>query len=194
MIGNDVVDLGDPEAQPKALNPRFDTRVFTTGERSQIEQGSSEHEMRWILWACKESAYKLAKRDDHETIFSPVAFEVSIEGPASAFVLFGDKTICVRLSRFDDVVHAVAAQSRADLDRSVAEITPCRSDQSRVVRDLARRRIATLHAAPISAVEIKDGPSRIPEVRFNDGPSPHVLSLSHHGRYVAFALHTAAEI
>lgn len=192
MIGNDVVDLGDPEAQPKALNPRFDARVFTEGERSQIEQSSSEHEMRWMLWACKEATYKLAKRDDHRTIFSPVAFEVSIAGPALAFVCFGDRTTYVRLSRFGDAVHAVAAQNQTDLDCSVAEVKDCRSDQSRVVRDLALGRIAKLHAVPISAVAIENGPARIPEIRLYGEPSPHALSLSHHGRYVAFAIHTAA--
>ena len=32
MVGNDVVDLGDPETRPGATHPRFDARVF--GDRA----------------------------------------------------------------------------------------------------------------------------------------------------------------
>ncbi len=68
MIGNDVVDLADPEATEKGLNPRFDERVFSFIERRQLGASKERHLLRWTMWAAKESAYKLAKRSDPQTI------------------------------------------------------------------------------------------------------------------------------
>jgi phosphopantetheinyl transferase (holo-ACP synthase) len=56
LVGNDVVDLRDPENQPEAIHPRFDDRVFTWAERARILAAGSPHRMRWVLWAAKESA------------------------------------------------------------------------------------------------------------------------------------------
>lgn len=187
MIGNDVVDLGDPETRSEALNPRFDARVFTSGERSQIERSPSGHETRWMLWACKEAAYKLSKRQDHETIFSPFAFEVSIEEPQRAMISFRGQRICACLSRLGDAVHAVAALTQADLLRVVAEVAAHPSEQSRVVRDLVRKRVAALHAISPDDVTIIDGPDRVPGIRLRGKLHKEAISLSHHGRYVAFA-------
>ena len=36
MIGNDVVDLADPDADPGRLHPRFDGRVFDPSEHALI--------------------------------------------------------------------------------------------------------------------------------------------------------------
>ena len=36
MLGNDIVDLGDPETRPGARHPRFDARVFTREERAAL--------------------------------------------------------------------------------------------------------------------------------------------------------------
>ncbi|MCD4750587.1 MAG: 4'-phosphopantetheinyl transferase superfamily protein [Thermoanaerobaculales bacterium] len=78
MVGNDVVDLGDRETQPESRHPRFDRRVFTADEYRLIEAGPNSNELRWTLWACKESAYKLFKRQNPTTVFSPRAFEVTM--------------------------------------------------------------------------------------------------------------------
>ena len=66
LVGNDVVDLHDPQSQPEALHPRFDARVFSLGEREALGASSSPHSLRWSLWAAKESAYKLAKKLDED--------------------------------------------------------------------------------------------------------------------------------
>jgi len=61
MLGNDVVDLLDAESQPETFRPRFDERVFTEAERSEIAKSSRPLALRWALWSAKEAAYKLAK-------------------------------------------------------------------------------------------------------------------------------------
>ena len=57
MIGNDVVDLRDPDADPWRLHARFDERVFHPSERALIAASPQPGRTRWVLWALKESAY-----------------------------------------------------------------------------------------------------------------------------------------
>ncbi len=63
-IGNDVVDLSDPETRQQGLHPRFDERVFDPRERALLGDSDSPHVLRWAFWAAKESAYKALKRLD----------------------------------------------------------------------------------------------------------------------------------
>ena len=58
MIGNDIVDLRDPEVQPGASHPRFDRRVFAPEERSALAASGARERLRWILWAAKEAGRK----------------------------------------------------------------------------------------------------------------------------------------
>ena len=74
MVGDDVVDLGDPEA--RAVHPRFDARVFGTAERALLAASREPECLRWVLWAAKEAAWKLAAKRGPRPIFSPVGFAV----------------------------------------------------------------------------------------------------------------------
>ncbi|MGY8738305.1 MAG: 4'-phosphopantetheinyl transferase family protein, partial [bacterium] len=71
MLGNDVVDLEDPETRPETFRPRFDERVFDPTERRAIARDQNEHGRRWTHWAAKEAAYKLARQVDSKFVFSP---------------------------------------------------------------------------------------------------------------------------
>ena len=71
MVGNDIVDLFDPDAQPRSFRPGFDERVFAAEERRAIEQDPNPLARRWAHWAAKEAAYKLARQIDETFVFSP---------------------------------------------------------------------------------------------------------------------------
>jgi len=76
MLGNDVVDLGDPESRAGARHARFDARAFDRTERALIATSPRGEHERWRLWAAKESAYKAARKEDPCTVFSPQRFAV----------------------------------------------------------------------------------------------------------------------
>ena len=78
MLGNDVVDLRDPETHTR--HPSFDARVFTETERRSLDASPDPHAMRQMLWAAKESAYKAARRRDPRVVFSPIRFETVLDG------------------------------------------------------------------------------------------------------------------
>ena len=187
MVGNDVVDLGDRETQAESRHPRFDRRVFTADERRLVERSPDSNRVRWTLWACKESAFKLVKRHDPSTVFSPRAFEVTtaLSGPAQ--VHFRGCALCVDVTVDGEAIHAVATWSRCDANRLISAVATTRSNPSAAVRELARQHLARVLACMPGDVEIVSGPDRIPELRIRGNRTPGFISLSHHGRFVAFA-------
>ena len=82
VLGNDVVDLVDPETRIDGLHTRFEERVFTSGERAALATSRSPHVLRWALWAGTESAYKALKRLEPELVFAPRELEVQLSPPA----------------------------------------------------------------------------------------------------------------
>ena len=127
-IGNDIVDLGDPENRPGAIHPRFDERVFASAERERLTAesavlgvaagaaGAAAHRTRWLLWAAKESAFKAARKLDPGVRFLPRQFRVELVGDAVSSL--GEGAVAVvrhAAGRFEvfftgaeDWVHAVA--------------------------------------------------------------------------------------
>ena len=133
MVGNDVVDLRDPDSDPKTHPARFDERVFSTAERRMLRESAESRgfedcpdaarsvgsaRLRWRLWAAKEAAFKAARKRDPATVFSPPRFEVEFSGAFAGSVVH--RPSCGVAERFelrwwhhDDAVHAVAKHAGA---------------------------------------------------------------------------------
>jgi len=203
LVGNDVVDLRDPENQPGAIHPRFDERVFTWGERARILAAASPHQMRWALWAAKESSYKVARKIDPRVCFSPRAFVVRIPGgdigarqASLAEVSHAVGRFQVWLEGTDEWVHAVASISGTgvakagwelrSLGRAAARRVPGREASERV-RQLARSALASALSIVPSDIVIAAAAKRVPRVWWRGRRLAIDLSFSHHGRFVACA-------
>jgi phosphopantetheinyl transferase (holo-ACP synthase) len=113
VIGNDVVDLRDPETLPGARHARFDARVFAAGERSALERSGARDRLRWILWAAKESAFKVAQRREPDTSFVPTRFVVDLDASLRGCVRHADREYPVCVAVTGDCVHAVATEAPA---------------------------------------------------------------------------------
>ena len=212
MLGNDVVDLEDPETRPETFRPRFDERVFDQTERRAISRDRDEHARRWTHWAAKESAYKLARQIDSKFVFSPsklvarfteeeeVASGVRVRGGTLELpqgLLPGDRSVLQLFAEErDGYVHVVAIPGGADREAIVHSIAKVEDQRlsSEGVRDLARSEIARNLGIEDARVTIgKRG--RVPTVVIDDAPSTISisLSLSHHGRFIASAFSIAEE-
>jgi phosphopantetheinyl transferase (holo-ACP synthase) len=197
MVGNDVVDIA--VTRRRTRHARFDARVFGDRERAAIAADADEEVRRWAHWAAKESAYKVAKRADAATVFSPVKFEVELDGvfepghdgELSGRVRHGSAVFPVTVSRRGDCVHAVAAGPGGCPTELRAAVGLYPDDAgadspSRAVRRLAIRELATLLATPARDLVVRST-ERIPRLLHRDGRDVAILSLSHHGRFVAYA-------
>ncbi len=209
LIGNDVVDLHDPESRPGAIHNRFDARVFSFDEREALSDSAFAHELRWTLWAAKESAYKVAKKLDPAVRFLPRDFVVRRITEGRALVMHETGAFDVRLRRTDDWVGAVATPMAANAARTKAanaawttaanapsthrpitagierlEVTG--ADPSRTVRELTCAALALGMNLPPGQVQIA-ADRGIPVAFWRNRRLPVDLSLSHHGRFVAWA-------
>ena len=208
MIGNDVVDLRDPEALPGAQHPRFDARVFGAGERSALERSGARDRLRWILWAAKESAFKVAQRREPDMAFAPTRFVVNLDASLRGCVRHADREYPVSVAVMGDCVHAVAMEaSAAGAVRAGVAVCAAEGDVGASLPGCAARDLAAGAIAPLLGVERADlrfaRRRRVPELQLDPGvhrswdPARRgsvearvgrvAVSLSHHGRFVAYA-------
>jgi phosphopantetheinyl transferase (holo-ACP synthase) len=195
MIGNDVVDLADRETAPLAMHPRFDERVFAAEELLWVRREGDPARRRWMLWAAKESAFKAAKRLDPSSSFSPRRILVRLDDDSTGTVRLADRTFSVQVRLDRDVCHAVAwadRAHRAHLARSpivvsgVRLVTASEASPRLAARRFAAESVAAYLGIAASDLElVKDG--RLPRLRLHGRAAGLDVSLSHHGRFVAFA-------
>lgn len=204
MVGNDVVDLADPQCQPMGTHPRFDGRVFVPSELGMIRTSSTPMRTRWMLWAAKESAYKVARKLEPATTFAPARFVVQLDRPQpgaerhavsdlrAAAPVRGSVTCALHRVRFrvvaeGEALHVVATcddRWQLHLLTAVAETgaaAPSAAARCAAVDAIAAR----LGVAADELCILRHG--RIPRLHLRGRLLPIDLSLSHHGRFVAFA-------
>lgn len=199
MVGNDVVDLHDTDADISTYRSGFDARVFRAAEREAIEGDVLGPATRWQLWAAKEACYKVARQADPAVVFSPRAFEVWFENRWAEVwmpVRHASGTYLVVLEPGNDRVHAIAAPDASDYAHVLCSIVPSRDapevagdDPSAQVRHLACEAVAKHLGIEFARVEITRD-ARIPRLAIDGDPCPVSLSLSHHGRWLAYACDT----
>ncbi len=200
-VGNDIVDLRDPENQPHAIHPRFDERAFTEVERRHLTDRDAAHRTRWLLWSAKEAAFKAARKLDAGVRFLPRRFAVDLQGDEAASVTHAAGRFRVSFCEADDWLHAVASlaaggsRRRRSAPLSLVEQVRVRAtscDASKRVREVARARIGRLLSIPSREIRIvtRDG---IPLAYRGPVPLPVDLSMSHHGRFLALALARTGE-
>ena len=194
MVGNDVVDLRDRDARPETLHPRFDARVFSPAERRSLERSEDPTRQRWRLWSAKEAAYKLARKLDASSIFSPSRFEVELDRCSRGTVRYRGRPVAVRVLEREGGLHALATPEAApeELLCALLRLPPASSGKllpgelSRAARLFACERIAARLGVAAEDLQVRKR-ERIPELWLGDEPLPVDLSLSHHGGLVAFA-------
>lgn len=207
MLGNDVIDLFDVDARPETFHRRFDPRVFAAEERRAIATDDRPQALRWAHWGAKEAAYKLARQLDPKFVFSPARlvarFEPASRTPEGSCERRGRLELAsgpsgrvqsIDLKSFEtrEWVHVVALMAGFDWGAVLMAVAPLSSeDASLAVRRLALREIGRelgLAAGPLSIGRLSIGrEGRIPTVEIDGRPTDFALSLSHHGRFVAFA-------
>ncbi len=195
MVGNDVVDLRDPDTQPGATHPRFDERAFSAAERYAIAASATPNHLRWLLWAAKESAFKLLRKRHATLVFAPTGFAVRLDNEFSrgegatvrGTVLHANGRVSFRAVADYEVVHVIATDEQSGDGAVLAAVQQIASEcPSAAVRQLAIARLAPyLGVAPAELAIVRA--HRVPRLQLRGEWVPIDVSLSHHGRFIAFA-------
>ncbi len=185
MIGNDLVDL----SSAKQTHPRFDSRVFADSERDMIEQSTDPMRARWMFWAAKEAAFKALRRMDSRLPFSPRCFVCGPIRGHKANLIHQQHDLTVHFFNGPDYVHAIA-QTRSETEPFHAlrcfDFALDSDAQSIEVRRLVREQLAKRWGIAASNITI-ERKRRMPWLHIGDLQRGLPVSLSHHGRFVAFA-------
>lgn len=208
-VGNDVVDLKDPENIGKSRDDRFLCRVFTAGERELIASVPSPDTLLWSLWAAKEAAYKAVSSADPAVCSIPRRYRVVLEAEDATrkIVRLAGKVITPRgelvleVTVSADWVHALAAGAEEALKRLCQRVKRLEGGKGAVnpsafVRGALLREIARRLDCPVGDLSVVKNPDGLgaPRVLFRGELLAAEVSLSHDGRFAAFAFDPATLI
>ncbi len=193
-IGNDIVDLQSPEP---ALHSRYIAKVFTLKEQVLVRAGAVGL---WLTWAAKEAAYKAIKRLDAGVLFSPIAFEFDC---ADSVVTYGHHRLPCRQIVEQDYVAVYCAASPPVLQSMHHWIATkeefysasASESSSESVRGFGARRVGELLGIDSEQLSFSipsttaTGHRNIPRLSIRGELSRHLISFSHHGRFIACSFH-----
>jgi len=191
LVGNDVVDLGDPDNRESFARPGYVERVCTPAERRVLEAAEDPERLFWCFFAAKEAAYKLLVKLGEEPGLSHRRIEVASDLASSRY---DDREIALRVGHADDWVHALASIGPAEPRFEVSELGE-HARASAAGRDLLCRMAAEVLGVTGAELSVERRPSTTshdgfepPRLCEKGVPTGLDVSLSHDGRYVAAAL------
>jgi phosphopantetheinyl transferase (holo-ACP synthase) len=208
------VDLNDPHNTGKSRNTPFINRVFTPDEQKQIFCSDDQDAILWALWAGKETAYKIISKDDPGVSSAPRRYEVRLfryqesdgetcllpdTSHADGFVETPNGRVHIRIFINHDYAHCIGTADSAETIDSVVwhtdEISSDRQSlpdhESIFVRNALKEHLSALCDTSPEDIEIrrvKDQQRLGPPMIYINGRKSEIdISLSHDGRFAAYA-------
>jgi len=170
MIGNDIIDLRLAEKESNWQRKGYLGKIFTAAEQEMICEADSPAGMVWLLWSCKEAAYKIVNRITSIRVYNPARFNctfINKEGHiVTGVVQHEARKYSFTSYRDSEHIHTVAVANAiflSDLEIYAGNTMP-----------------ASLFGGS-SLIKNQDG---IPYLLSCCSYSPTPVSISHHGDYV----------
>lgn len=193
MIGNDIVDLSVVRRSPRAHLPRFLAKVLTKEEQTWLDQQADRELALWSCWALKESAYKVHFQQYGRRFFAPKKLKshhFTQKGQSlHAQVQTPNGNLSAIVIYQSEYLHSICATSteicQAAKTGCFTLVAAQPSGQSQEVRKKVVLDLAASTQIAESTFTWKKN-TAIPELYTGTRRFP--LSLSHHGRWGAYAL------
>ena len=202
-IGNDIVDLKQPDNLKSSMDSRFPKKVLTVSEVEFVQNAQNPARALWSFWACKETAYKIIKKINPDASFLPRQWVVCLSPPSRHFIdaivlVSENQTIYSRLFLDDHYVYCMGSEVAEALDDVICEAIklPAGNDGetengNSFLRQCALLKIAQhFHLNPADLkIERKRAGGELspPYVLKGDSRLAIDISLSHDGRFCAYA-------
>jgi len=201
------------EARGKANDTRFMRKVLATDEQQAVLNSDHPDGFLWAFWAAKETAYKAISKSHPDVTSAPRRYPVILDSkkktnPLTGEVITPHGIVPIKIIFHEDYVHCIGMAGRfqdlknRDLDDIVfglVETNPgeeAGSDslserESFMVRTVAKERIASrlgLNSDEIHIIRNKNFEKHGPPIVYFKGQKNNIdISLSHDGRFVAYA-------
>lgn len=179
MVGNDIVDLIAAQQNSDWQRPRFLCKLFTESEQRYIKDAKKPFQMVWRLWSMKEASYKLFTQMHPSRFYNPKGFECTIENN-SRTVKFRDFQCYVETKQTSNYIISEARLNKQKLSSELVKFkTTSQKEQS---EELKTRLLNTVN----KVYQLKKNELGIPTL--SNGKEHFNVSLTHHGRFGAFAI------
>ena len=201
-VGNDVVDLREPANAGKSRDSRFLKKILTNAEIEFVQNAEDPEATLWSLWACKETAYKVIKKSSLDAAFLPRQWTVTFKSTKSKYsdgevTVPGKSKIYIRLFSNSNYVHCIGADCLVALDKLIWSVDALpekeKINPSLYLRYCLGQSLAKHFSLNFHHIKIKrtrENAELQPPRVYVDGRKTDIdISLSHDGRYVAYAYH-----
>ncbi len=187
MVGNDIVDLQEAR-QSRWEDPRFLDKLFTVEEQQYIKTATDSFTAIWHLWSMKEAAYKLHVQQYPRRFYAPKAFVCHCESSPhrvhyGAFVYYTTTKI---------TAHYILSEARCQTAKMSSVCLPlvCTAHefQSQKTRRQLLDEVAKTYGFTSTGLTLKTTELGVPKLYYNAKPLDIGVSLTHHGRYGAYAI------
>jgi len=191
MIGNDIISFAEVLPNHQALRPGFRDKVCLTEELHPLTTIFSEEISIWMLWAAKESAYKVYRQAGGPAIFAPKRNLFQANSLTKSQVTGITKTpkgnypTCIRVQA-DYIIAESWSVDRNDY-RLLRQVVPLAGKQYQEQSSGLKRAIlgwvAKAHGIPTESVTLHKDQAGVPYLNYQDRRMELSISLSHHGYY-----------
>lgn len=194
MIGNDIIDLDYARQSSNWQRPGWLQKLFTPAEQQYILQSDDPEFTLWLFWSMKESAYKIIVREEQRRFFAPKQLHCTLAlckaNLSIGSVQFQSKTYTTKSTWDMTSIHTIASAAGKsepmDLQHQVLVKPKGGEDRNWLYKKI----ITTLCSEakfPAGTPRIKKNTLGIPQIFFDSTQQSSILSISHHGRFAAFA-------
>lgn len=123
LIGNDIVDLKNPDIEYKHQDKRFLNRILSSSELEVFEKAEDKKLCLWKIWSGKEAAYKVIKKLYPKTVFSHSKFVVHFDSnyKSSGSLTYEGKHISLIWNSSDNWIHSVAIEKENEKHLEILE-------------------------------------------------------------------------
>lgn len=188
----------------KSRDFRYLKKILTSAEIEFVCNSENPDKALWSFWACKETGYKTIRKSYAGLSFLPRQWSVRLNRHNKMFtegevVIGGADTVFVRI--FDlpaGCMHCVGADNLTDLDgiiwgiETLPEFSSGEDNEpSSFGRRCLTRKLAGLYKLNFRELEVRraggGGELQPPQLYYENKKTPFDISLSHDGKFVAYA-------
>lgn len=187
MIGNDIVDLRIVLPENNAANIQYLQKICTDKEIALINAASIPNIMLWRIWTMKEAAYKIASKKADFRLFNPKKFNTEIinDSEGKIHCEWGEYKVWTYIN--EKWINSIAIESDKNWFADAME-TENKDLSEEVRKALIFSYIYNLDSsAEINSLEIRKNDNGFPYLYKENQLLSVNLSLSHHGKCIAWA-------
>ena len=198
-VGNDVVDLREPANEKKSKDSRFLKKILTNAEIEFVQNAENPDMALWSHWACKETAYKVIKKNIPAAAFLPRQWQVvftktKLKDSDGEVIIPGKGSVHIRLDCNSQYVHCVGSDSITTLDKLIGSVDVLpdkeKNNPSLYLRNCLGQSLAKHFSLNFHHIKIKrtreNGELQPPRVYVSGVKTDIDISLTHDGRFVAY--------